>query len=139
MDMFLKPITIILGALALASCSESGTPPETVSAINELSANADTIMKAADGQPPYGTFDVTAPDGQVYREVIRPDGTFSSSSADGSAVEGEWEQRAEGVFCSRPIGAPDFRCKNETVNDQGVWTSTEINGGEVSIVKRVAP
>ena len=117
----------------LSACSAN---PDAASQSD--TAEAPQIM-AADGKPPYGLFDVTAPDGQVYREEIRADGTFSSTAADGSAVEGTWEMRAEGVFCSKPKGAPDhvWRCKNEALNDKGVWTSTEVDGGEVSTVVRL--
>lgn len=94
-------------------------------------------LHAADGHPPYGVFDVTAPDGQVYREVISPDGTFSSTAKDGSSVEGVWEQRENGIFCSKPHGAPVFRCKYEKVNSDGIWTSTEIDGSGVSTIIRV--
>ncbi len=94
---------------------------------------------AADGGPPHGLFEVTAPDGQVYRENVREDGTFSSTSFDGEVVHGTWEMRGEGVFCSKPSGAPDhvWRCKDEVVTQDGVWTSTEMDGGEVSTVLRL--
>lgn len=120
-------------ALALLVAGYNATAKEKESAID-----AERLL-AADGKPPYGLFDVTAPDGQVYREVIREDGTFSSTSADGSAVEGVWEQREAGIFCSRPVQAPSYRCKYEEVNADGIWTSTELEGGEVSIVRRLEP
>lgn len=94
-------------------------------------------IHAADGNPPYGVFDVTASDGQIYREVIRADGTFISTAKDGSDVEGVWEQREGGVFCSKPFKAPTFRCKYEEINSNGVWTSTEIEGGEISTIRRL--
>jgi len=121
----------------LAGCSVSNDAPLE----EEPNVASGPLLMAADGKPPYGTFDVTAPDGQIYREVIREDGTFSSTAADGSAVEGTWEMREAGVFCSKPKGAPPsvWRCKNEVLNEEGVWTSTEIEGGEVSIVRRVEP
>ncbi|MEM6584923.1 MAG: hypothetical protein AAF692_04145 [Pseudomonadota bacterium] len=125
---------IVLGTFAfLAACGTATAP------VDEAVSEATSGFLAADGKPPVGVFDVTAPDGQVYREVLREDGTFSSTAADGSAVEGTWEMREKGVFCSKPKGAPDhvWRCKNEALNEDGVWTSTEVDGGEVSTVVRL--
>ncbi|QFT55377.1 hypothetical protein [Microbulbifer sp. THAF38] len=106
-----------------------------------LDDSESSVMKvgiyAADGKPPYGVFDVTASDGKVYREVILADGTFRSTARDGSVVKGVWEQRKNGIFCSKPFKAPRFRCKYEEVNSNGVWTSTEIDGGEISTIRRL--
>jgi len=112
----------------------------SITAKEKSKLEASTIkgsLKAADGKPPYGVFDVISSDGQVYREVIRADGSFSSTAKDGSTVNGVWEQRKDGIFCSKPIKAPKFRCKYEEVNTDGVWTSTELEGGNVSIVLRL--
>lgn len=129
----------VLCALALAASLSACASPEDEAPTESATPEKPQGLMAADGKPPYGLFDVTAPDGQVYREDIRADGTFTSAAADGSAVEGTWEMREEGVFCSKPKGAPDhvWRCKNEVVNADGVWTSTEIDGGEVSTVVRL--
>lgn len=127
----MKRIIGVAAIAVLAACS----PAEEAAETEEVVEVAEIM--AADGKPSYGTFRVTGPDGAVLNEVVNEDGTFASTDEAGEVTTGTWVQK-EGEYCTTvdEEGAPE-RCFSETVNDEGVWLSTDPDDGAVSTVERI--
>ena len=133
----MKKMLVVATLVAVSACSKPAPAPDAEpSAAAAATAPAAAVM-AADGQSPVGTFKVTAPDGKVYTEVVKADGTYESS-LDGKVNEtGKWEQKSPNVYCYTK-DAPDAaqKCNDEKV-ENGVWTSKGPDG-KVATVERVA-
>ena len=130
---------IVLAALAtVAACSQTETAPEPeATAETTAPAPAEEVM-AADGGPAYGKFKITHEDGSVDMEDVKPDGTWTSTAADGTVTTGTWVQKP-GEYCvtASTEGAVE-ECYPETIDASGKWVSTDTKDGSTSIVERVA-
>lgn len=128
---------------ALAACSQSETPPAPEATDTAAAAPTPTeavpVALAADGKPSTGTFRVTGEDGAVWTEVVKADGTFTSTSEGKPDESGRWEQKSPGVYCytmEKPEPKPQV-CNTEQVDDKGVWTSINPDTKKVGTVVRV--
>jgi len=133
MGEIMKKFAFIAVLGALAACTpEAETPTE--SAVEDTAA----VITAADGGTPYGTFRITESDGKVFMEDIREDGTWTSTAADGAVTTGTWEQKSANLYCTTKDeeGAKQV-CHEETIDENGVWTSTNPDDGTVVTVERV--
>lgn len=127
---------IAVAALAVvAACSQEAA---TEADAPEEVAEAPAAAMAADGGTPYGSFKVTLADGSVLTEEVHEDGTYISTSASGEQRKGTWVQKGD-QYCttSNDEGATE-RCHTESINDEGVWISTDPDG-ETATIQRVEP
>ncbi|MFZ9394977.1 MAG: hypothetical protein ACO25F_02820 [Erythrobacter sp.] len=125
---------IIVSALALvAGCSQPEGPAAEAEA-NEKVAEAAPGNIAADGGPSVGSYKITHPDGTVYTEELRADGTYTSTASTGEVESGKWVQKSPELYCTTvdQEGATE-RCSNEKVDANGVWTSTDPEGETVTV------
>ncbi len=131
----MKRIVLLAAVAALAACSKPATAPEAdASATPEAAAT----NIAADGGPSHGKFAVTRSNGDKYTTDVKPDGTYVVTAADGKVIEtGKWEQKSPESYCETADkeGAKQ-KCFAEKV-ENGVYTSTDPENGQVSTVVRV--
>lgn len=131
----MKRIIVIAALAAVAACSQPAPAPEPTPEAAPVAA-AETL--AADGKASHGTFKVTRGDA-TYTTVVKPDGTYSVTGADGKVMEtGKWEQKSPEQYCETADkeGAKQ-KCFAEQVDDKGVYTSKDPDTGEVATVVRV--
>ena len=122
------------GAVAACSQSEPAPAPEPSEAAVETVA-----ITAADGGPSTGMYKITLADGTVQMEDVKEDGTYVTTK-DGEVVEtGKWEQKAPDTYCyTRDEEGAAQICNTETVDANGVWTSTDPEGDVVTVERVVA-
>ena len=135
----MKRIVLVAALATLAACQQQeAAPAPEASAEAAATPAADTGPLAADGKSPVGMYEITTGDGQVFREEVRADGTYTDTDEDGKVVEtGKWVQKSPSQFCSTSdeAGATE-RCNTEGVDAAGVWTSTNPDG-KTATVKRI--
>ncbi|TMM48819.1 hypothetical protein [Qipengyuania marisflavi] len=134
----MKYIVLVAALASLSACGGAATEEESSAAPAEMVVEEAPAMTAADGGPSTGTFEITNAKGEVSTEVLAADGTFTSTNAAGESKTGVWEQRSPNEFCAQDADETEMTCFAEAVGDDGVWTSTDPDDGEVSTVKRVA-
>lgn len=135
--------SILFVTLALlAGCSGA----EQQDASTDAAATPDTAIAepaaplAADGQPTPGIYKITASDGKVFTEEVKPDGTYVQTDAEGTVVEtGKWNQKSPGQYCytADKEGATE-ECNAEAVGADGVWTSTDDEGNTAKVERVTA-
>lgn len=132
----MKKILAMAMLVAVSACSKPAPAPEAeASAAPEAAAT----NIAADGKPSTGKFEVTHADGTKHISEVKPDGTYTTTDADGKVTDtGKWEQKSPESYCETADkeGAKQ-KCYSEKVDDKGVYTSTDPDDGEVSTVVRV--
>jgi hypothetical protein len=137
----MKKIVLVAALATLAACQQQeAAPAPAPEASTEAVATpaADAGPLAADGKSPVGMYEITTSEGEVFREEVRADGTYSDTDKNGKVVEtGKWEQKSPSQFCSTSdeAGAKE-RCNTEGVDAAGVWTSTNPDG-KTATVKRI--
>ncbi|MFA6218304.1 MAG: hypothetical protein WC692_00820 [Erythrobacter sp.] len=132
----MSKLILLAGAATLAACSQAEQAP-TEQAAAKAAAEAQAEVMAADGKPAYGTFKVTLGDGQVFTEEVRQDGTYTSTSATGEVETGTWVQKP-GVYCTtEDKEAAKEECHPETINEDGIWVSTNSETGKTAIIERI--
>lgn len=129
-------ILVLIAALASLSACGGAATEETAPAEATVAEEA-VVTTAADGGPLTGTFAVTNAAGEVSTEVLLEDGTYTGTNTAGEATKGVWEQRSPNEFCSQASDEEEMTCFAETMNEDGVWTSTNQDDGQVSTVERV--
>lgn len=128
----------VLAALSACQQQEAAPAPDAAAASEAAPAAAASGPTAADGKPAAGLYEVTTSDGRVFREEVKPDGTYVQTDADGKVVEtGRWEQKSPNEYCTVADreGATQ-RCNKEAIDGAGVWTSTDPEG-KTATVKRI--
>ena len=134
----MKRIIVIAALASVAACSEPAPAPEaTTEAAAEATTAAVAETVAADGKPSVGVYKVTASDGRVFNEEVKPDGTYVQTQ-DGKVVEtGKWVQKSPTQYCTTKdeAGAAE-RCNTEQIDANGVWTSVDPDG-KTATVERV--
>jgi len=128
----MKRIAVIAVCAALAACGDTTSDAPVEAVIEET-----TAATGADGGPSHGTFKITRANGEVITELLSEDGTFTATDAEGQVTTGTWEQKSPNEYCSKGDDEEEMKCFSETVNEEGVWTSTDPEDGEVSTVERV--
>lgn len=123
----MKKIAFVAALAAVTACSQEA--PSEAEAVEGAAEAAPVATLAADGGPSTGMFKITRADGAVWTEEVRPDGTYTSTSADGEIETGKWVQKSPNEYCTTEDaeGATEV-CHSETVSDDGVWTSTDPEG-----------
>ena len=131
----MKKILVLSALAGLAACSPAETTTEAEAPTEVVEAPVATT--AADGGPSTGAFKITDADGKVTMEEIRADGTYTSTTEGEAAKTGRWEQKSPESYCTTEDeeGAVQ-KCHTETIDENGVWTSTDPDG-EVVTVERV--
>lgn len=131
----MRIILAIAALTAVTACSKPEPAPEAETAATPEAA-APAAPLAADGQSSVGTFKITAPDGKVYSDNVKADGTYETS-LDGKVVEtGKWNQKSPNLYCFTKDEADAKEECNEEKVEGGVWTTKNAKG-EVSKVERV--
>ncbi|WP_336985919.1 hypothetical protein [Altererythrobacter aquiaggeris] len=134
----MKKFLLISAVAALAACSPAETTTEADTPVATAEPAAPTATTAADGGPSTGTYKITRADGTVIMEEIRADGTWTGTSEGEEPTTGTWEQKSPELFCSTDDEAGAVqKCYTESIDENGVWTSVDPDGGEVSTVERV--
>lgn len=135
--------SIAIVALALlVGCSqaEQQGAPEDAAATPETAIAEPAAPLAADGQPTPGIYKITASDGKVFTEEVKPDGTYVQTDSEGTVVEtGKWNQKSPGEYCytADKEGAVE-QCNIEAVGADGVWTSTDPEGNTAKVERVTA-
>ncbi|MBX7526156.1 hypothetical protein [Qipengyuania vesicularis] len=127
----MKNILTLACALALLGCSQS----EDAEPVAET-AEPPEEFGAPDGGPAYGTFNVTLADGSTMIDEVRPDGTYTSTYADGTIENGTWVQKADAYCATADTEGASEICYPEKIDEGGVWTATTPEG-EISVIERV--
>ncbi len=133
----MKRIMLVAALASVAACNQSQPAPAPEAADDTAAVEPAAAVMAADGQPAPGTYKITTADGEVIMEEVRPDGTYSAT-VDGKVVEtGRWVQKSPEQYCytEDKEGATET-CNTETVDANGVWTSTGPDG-KTATVERV--
>jgi hypothetical protein len=133
----MKKLVLVAALASLSACGGAVTEEEAPAEATEMMADENATLLAADGGPTVGTYKVTNAAGEVSTEVIAEDGTYTSTNAAGEVSTGTWEQKSPTEYCTQPSDAEKMTCFAEMVGDDGVWTSTDPDDGEVSIIERV--
>jgi hypothetical protein len=115
--------------LALAACGEAETEEPVVEEEVVAEEPAAEVAMAADGMTMTGTFQVTNAEGETYTQVVSADGTYTSTMADGTVVNGTWSSESPDQWCGADEGE-EIECSTEVVDEDGVWTSTSNNDPE---------
>ena len=145
----MKKLATITAVALLAACSQEAPAPEADTADQTAmseEATAPTEVMAADGQPAAGMYKVTDAEGKVWMENLKADGTYTSTDESGTVTEtGRWVQKTPEQYCytvdqqyvddDTPAGE---QCNTETVNADGVWTSTNSDGETVTVERTTA-
>lgn len=132
----LGAISALSALSALAACSPAETSDDVAAPVEV--ADEAIISTAADGGPSIGMFKITSAEGKVAMEDIRADGTYTSTTEGEEPETGTWEQKSPESFCSTPDKADAAqKCYTESVDDAGIWTSTDPDDGSTSTVERV--
>ena len=136
----MRKLVLVAALATLAACSKQDAAPvaeATEAAATEAAAAMPAVATvAADGKPSTGTFKVTDADGKVFMEVVKADGT-TTSTQDGKVVEiGKWEQKAPETYCyTKDEKDAKQECSTEKVDEKGVWTSVNPKGKVVTVVR----
>ncbi len=133
----MKRIMLVAALASVAACNQSQPAPAPEAADDTAAVEPAAAVMAADGQPAPGNYKITTADGEVIMEEVRPDGTYSAT-VDGKVVEtGRWVQKSPEQYCytEDKEGATET-CNTETVDANGVWTSTGPDG-KTATVERV--
>jgi hypothetical protein len=126
----------LLGAFALAACGGEAAEEPMAEEEMAMEAEAPAVALAADGGPITGTFENTSADGTVTTMVVMEDGTYTVTNAEGEEASGTWTSDGPNRFCDTMNEVTT--CYNETVDENGVWTSVaEDNPESVSTLVRV--
>jgi len=133
----MKKIMLVAALTLVAACSQEPAAPDTDATPEAVATEVATL--AADGKPSTGKFEVTMADGTKVTVDVKPDGTYSAVGADGATVDtGKWEQKSPELYCetSDEEGATQ-KCYSEKVDENGVYTSTDPDTGDVATVVRL--
>ncbi len=133
----MKKLVLLAAFAGLSACGGAATEEAAPAETTETVATEVVATTAADGGPSTGTFTVTNAAGEVSTEVLAEDGTYTSTDAAGEVTTGVWEQKSPNEFCANSSEKEEMTCYAEAVNEDGVWTSTDPDDGEVSTVVRV--
>ncbi len=123
-----KIIMVAAMSALVAACGQPAAEVDEVDSSAAVEAEAVEVM-AADGQPAPGTYRVTSSEGVVATEVLNADGTYTETT-DGEVTDtGRWNQKSPEEYCytSDAEGSEEI-CNSETVDENGVWTSTGSDG-----------
>lgn len=125
-------------SFAVVGCDNAAEAPVDEDVAVEEPA-VEEALTVSDGGPPEGTYEITGADGTVTTYVANPDGTFVQTGADGTVIEsGTWRLDAPNRWCDT-IEGEEERCYTESVDDAGVWTSTnEADPDQVSTIVRIS-
>jgi hypothetical protein len=133
----MKKFVLVAALVSLSACGGAATEEQAPAEATEMVADEAPATTGADGGPSIGMFNVTNAAGEVSMENLMPDGTYTSTNAAGEVSTGVWEQKSPNEFCSQPSDEDAMTCYAETVNADGVWTSTDPDDGEVSTIERI--
>ncbi|MXO58012.1 hypothetical protein GRI89_00435 [Altererythrobacter salegens] len=134
----MKKIMLVAALAAIAACSDQSAAPDT-NATPEATPTTEAMTLAADGKPSTGSFEVTMADGNKITVDVKPDGTYSAVGPDGAVADtGKWVQRSPEFYCetSDKEGSVQ-KCYTEKVDENGVYTSTDPDTGDVATVVRL--
>ena len=131
----MKKIAIV-AALAVAACSEPATEEPVAEEEVVVEEPAAEIQLAADGQPAPGMYEVTLENGDIITETVNEDGTYTWTSSTGESGSGTWRTDGPNVWCTTEEGEEES-CNDEVVGEDGVWTSTDQETGEVATIARI--
>lgn len=129
---------IFVAALAVAACGETATEEPMAEEEVVVEEPAMETAMAADGMPTPGVYEVTLPNGDVWTETVNADGTYSSAGPNGEAESGTWTQESPERYCTTEEGETEPTCYNETMSEDGVWSSTEEGTEDTATVVRVS-
>ncbi|MEO0464274.1 MAG: hypothetical protein AAF127_14175 [Pseudomonadota bacterium] len=135
-------MTVLGAAFILAACSGgAGESADTAEGASETVIPAAlTQSLAADGQPPEGWYQAVDDEALVVIEELRADGTFSFVDAQGNLmVEGSYHQKTPELLCFTADADGVERCFEDTIDEDGVWRSKEIDTGIGSVITRIDP
>jgi hypothetical protein len=123
----MKKIVLLAGLAALAACSQKApeAPAATDTAMAEATpaaADASAASMAVDGKPDAGTYEVTGPDGKVFKQTLTADGKITNV-IDGKTVSGTWTRKGTSTYCITMDGETAAKCYTDTM-DGTTWHST---------------
>ncbi|QKG70109.1 hypothetical protein [Erythrobacter mangrovi] len=134
----MKRIALVAALAVISACSQSAEAPEAEATTETTAEAVPAEVMAADGGPAYGKFKITQADGTSFTDDVRPDGTYTSTAADGTVMQsGTWVQKP-GEYCTTKDeeGAVE-ECYPEKIDDKGVWISSNTKTGETVMVERL--
>ena len=124
----------LIAAIALAACSGSD---EAAAPASEETAVETPDLRAMDGGPAYGTFEVTSADGTVLTQVLAADGSQVTTDADGNATPGRFVMEGPERYCRMDGEETEWTCYTEAIGEDGTWTATnEVDPEEVWTIVR---
>lgn len=127
----------IVAALAVAACAEPASEEPVAEEEVVAEEPAAEVQLAADGQPAPGVYEVTLENGDVITETVNEDGTYTYTSSTGETGSGTWRTDGPNVWCTTGDDDGEESCNDEVVGEDGVWTSTDRDTGEVATITRV--
>lgn len=126
-----------VAVLALAACGEAETEEPMVEEEMVAEEPAADVAMAADGQPMEGTYEITNSDGETHTQVVNADGTYLNTYPDGREETGTWTSESPDQWCGA-LDGEEIECSVETIDEDGVWTSTSENDAEdVATIVRI--
>lgn len=132
----MRKITLVAVLASIAAC----TPAAETDAPAEPAATeaATASILAVDGGPAHGNYRITGSDGKVYIEVVREDGTYTNTDPDGVVTTGTWKLASSNLYCviADSAGAEEV-CHEESMDENGVWTTRDPADGTVSTIERI--
>ncbi|WP_324828169.1 hypothetical protein [Qipengyuania zhejiangensis] len=132
----MRKFVIAAAVVALAACSQAEQEP--VAEATETAAVETVALVAADGNPSTGTFKVIDAEGKFFTQEVREDGTYTNMTEGEADQTGTWEQKSPAVFCTtKDEEGAEQECSDETIGDDGVWTSVDQKTGESHTIERV--